>query len=415
MDRQMLYQKTRAYEKLLTLTKRVRGVCGGTSASKTISILLWLIDYSQTHKNQIVSVVSESFPHLRKGAMRDFQNILQNHGYWIDSAWDKTNSTYTFPSNTKIEFFSADQPGKVRGPRRDILFINEANNIPYETYDQLEIRTKDLIWCDWNPVNEFWFYTDVMNRENVDFLTLTYLDNEGLDPQIVEAIESRKGNKSWWKVYGEGQLGEVESRIYKDWQIIDTIPKEARLERYGLDFGYTNDPTACVGVYKYNDSVILDEVIYRKGLLNSEIANKLKDLPEELIIADSAEPKSIDELCIYGLSVIPAIKGPGSINQGIQSVQSKKIMVTKGSVNLLKEYRNYLWMTDNDGKIINKPTGFDDHLLDAARYAIADLYPLEDEVIKPKDTRIPGTYVRATSEDEGNGDFYTDRSSEWGE
>lgn len=382
----MLYQKTRAYEKLLTLTKRVRGVCGGTSASKTISILLWLIDYSQTHKNKIVSVVSESFPHLRKGAMRDFQNILQNHGYWIDSAWDKTNSTYTFPSNTKIEFFSADQPGKVRGPRRDILFINEANNVPYETFDQLEIRTKDLIWLDWNPVNEFWFYTDVKDRDNSDFLILTYLDNEGLDPQIVEAIESRKPNKSWWRVYGEGQLGEVESRIYKDWQIIDDIPHEARLERYGLDFGYSIDPTVIVGIYKYNGGIILDEVCYQTGMLNKMIADLLSNLKRALVVADSSEPKSIDEIRGYGINMIGAEKGQGSVNRGIDYVQSQRISITKRSVKTIKAYRNYLFRTDKDGKVINEP---DDTIhewsnsMDAIRYGIESFKPTQEEVRLP--------------------------------
>lgn len=402
-----MYQKTKAYDKLLSLTKRIRGVCGGTSASKTISIILWLIDYCQTHDNKVVSVVSESFPHLKRGAIRDFINIMESHGYFQDSQWNKTENTYNF-GTTKLEFFSADQPGKVRGPRRDILFINEANNIPYETYDQLEIRTKDLIWLDWNPVSEFWWYTDVMGKRDCDFLTLTYLDNQGLDKKIIESIESRKNNKNWWQVYGLGQLGEVEGRIYTGWEIVDLVPDEARLERYGLDFGYTNDPTAIVGVYKYNGGVIVDEVCYRKGMANSEIAKVLQNNPDELIIADSAEPKSIDELGVYGLSVVPATKGPGSILQGIQSVQDKKISVTKRSVNILKEYRNYLWMTDKDGRIINKPNDFQDHALDAIRYAITDLYPLEDDPEKPKETRIPGTYIKSIEEDD-DGDFTQER------
>jgi phage terminase large subunit len=368
-----VYQKTRAYDKLLTLTKRIRGVSGGTSASKTISILLWLIDYCQTHKGKTVSVVSESFPHLRKGAMRDFQNILQSHKYWIDNAWDKTNSVYTFPTGTIIEFFSADQPGKVRGPRRDILFINEANNIPYETYDQLEIRTKDLIWLDWNPVSSFWWYEDVYGKQDVDFLTLTYQDNEGLDPKIVQAIEARKGNKNWWQVYGLGQLGEAEGLIYKDWLVIDEIPHEARLERYGLDFGYTNDPTACDAVYRYNGGFIIDQIIHQKGLSNRQIADVLLNLPRALIIADSAEPKSIDEIASYGLGIIPSLKGQGSILKGIQYVQNQRISITKRSIETLKEQRNYLWQTDKDGKIINEPSAIWNHHMDDIRYAINSL------------------------------------------
>ena len=176
-----MYQQTTATNKILSLKKRIRGVSGGTSASKTISILLWLIDYCQSNNNKIVSVVSESMPHLKKGAIRDFVNIMVAHGYFNDERWNKTDFTYTFETGTKMEFFSADQPGKVRGPRRHVLFINEANNISYEIYDQLEIRTSEIIWLDWNPVQEFWWYTDVLPNQDVDFITLTYKDNEGLD------------------------------------------------------------------------------------------------------------------------------------------------------------------------------------------------------------------------------------------
>jgi phage terminase large subunit len=373
-----MYLETLAYQKLLKLKKRIRGVAGGTSASKTISILLWLIDYAQSHKNKTISVVSESFPHLRKGAMRDFENILQTHGYWDASCWDKTNSIYTFNTNTKIEFFSADQPGKVRGPRRDILFINEANNIPYVTYDQLEIRTKDLIWLDWNPVSEFWWYDEVMPKQDVDFLTLTYLDNEGLDPKIVQAIESRRENKLWWQVYGLGQLGEAEGRIYRDWQIIESVPFEARLERYGLDFGYTNDPTACDAIYRHNGGFIVDQVIHIKGMSNKQIADTLLNLPKALIIADSAEPKSIDEISSYGLQILPSLKGQGSVLKGVQFVQDRRISITKRSIDAIKEYRNYLWQTDKNGKVINEPGIIWNHHMDAIRYAINSLNSIED-------------------------------------
>ncbi|MCR4329501.1 MAG: phage terminase large subunit, partial [Candidatus Roizmanbacteria bacterium] len=232
-----MFQKTTATQKIAELTKRIRGVSGGTSASKTISILLWLIDHAQTNKSLRISVVSETFPHLKRGSIRDFINIMQSHKFWVDQQWNKTDYIYTFKNGSFIEFFSADQPGKVRGPRRDILFINEANNISYETYTQLEVRTKSIIWLDWNPVSEFWWYSEVVPNFEYDFITLTYKDNEALEPEIVHAIEARKPNKAWWRVYGEGLLGEVDERIYTGWLLIDEIPHEARLERYGLDFG----------------------------------------------------------------------------------------------------------------------------------------------------------------------------------
>ncbi len=315
-------------------------------------------------------------PHLRKGAMRDFLNIMKEHQYFKDNQWEKTNSIYTFETGSVIEFFGVESWEKVKGARRDVLFINEANHITYETYTQLEVRTKGVIWLDWNPENEFWWYTDVMPKMDIDFLTLTYKDNEGLDENIVRAIEARKGNKNWWQVYGLGQLGVVEGRIYRDWEMIDKIPHEAQLRRYGLDFGYTNDPTAMIAIYYYNGTYILDEQIYLYGLSNREIAETLKNLPPALVIADSAEPKSIDEIKRYGINIIGSQKGKDSVRQGIQFVQSQKISVTNKSVNLIKEYRNYLWLTDKEGKIINEPQEFMNHSMDAIRYGMDSFRPM---------------------------------------
>ena len=378
-----MYIKTRATSKLEKLSKRIRGIAGGTSASKTISILLLLIQYAQTHDNQKISVVSESFPHLKRGAIRDFLDIMEAHKYFDPAAWNKTDSLYTFETKSIMEFFSADQPGKVRGPRRDILFINEANNISYETFTQLEIRTKKVIWLDWNPVSEFWFYDGldkepaVKDRKDCDFMILTYRDNEALDPRVVEAIEARRGNANWWKVYGEGLLGDAEGRIYKEWEVIDKVPHQADLRRYGLDFGYTNDPTAIVGIYYYNGGYIFNEICYRYKMTNKDIADRMLNEKPALVVADSAEPKSIDEIKKnHGVNIIGASKGRGSVLQGIQNVQAQRISVTKSSVNLLKEYRNYLWMTDKEGKIINEPQEFLNHFMDAIRYGMDSFRPL---------------------------------------
>ena len=384
-----MYTLTTATKKLLKLKKRIRAVAGGTSAGKTISILQILIDDAQTDKTPtITSVVSESFPHLRKGAMRDFLSIMQEHGYFKDDRWSKTDSTYTFESGSKIEFFSTDQPGKVRGPRRDRLFANEVNNIPQETFEQLLLRTRQYAFADWNPVSEFFMYTDYIDkREDMDFIVLTYLDNEALDPSIVSEIESRKDNKQFWQVYGLGLLGEAEGRVYTGWQIIDEIPHEARLERYGLDFGYSNDPSAIVAIYYYNGGYILDEITYQKGLSNKQLSDVLKNLPLALVIADSAEPKSIDELKLYGVNVIPVTKGRDSVVQGIAYVKDQKISVTKRSVNGIKEYRNYLWQTDRDGRILNVPIDMWNHFLDATRYGFEGLRATSQVIhsFKPKD------------------------------
>lgn len=375
---------TTATKKIFSLRKRIRAVSGGTSSSKTISILVWLIDYCQQKHDieKLCDVISESFPHLEAGAMRDFENLMKDRNYWNDDLWHGTKHEYTFETGNKLRFTSIDTYGKAHGPRRDVLFINEANNLEYNIVDQLITRTREIVWMDWNPSSEFYFYTEMLpNRLDIDFMgdggqypPLTYLDNEGLDQITIDEIESHKTNKQWWTVYGQGHLGTIEARIYKNWNIIDSIPHEARLERRGLDFGYSVDPTALIAVYYYNGGYILDEEVYRKGLLNKPIADLINNQPtfsETLVIADSAEPKSIDEIKLYGVNILPAVKGTGSIYTGIAFVQQQQISVTKRSINVIKEYRNYLWKTDpKTGKMLQDPEEGNDHALDAVRYAL---------------------------------------------
>ena len=320
--------------------------------------------------------MSESFPHLSGGAMLDFENIMKDRGYWNDKRYIKSpKPTYTFETGSKIEFISVDTFGKAHGPRRDVLFVNECNNLSYNIVDQLIVRTREIIWLDWNPSTEFWFYTDMLDKRNdIDFITLTYKDNEALDDVMIAEIESHRNNRNWWNVYGEGKLGMVEGRIYPEWHIIDEIPPEARLERRGLDYGYSNDPTAIIDVYKWNDAYIWDEIMYRKGLSNKDIADVINNQDiQVLVVADSAEPKSNDELALYGVNVLPANKGQGSLNHGIQIVQKQKIFVTRRSIHLIKENRNYMWKTDTSGNFINTPEDVWNHGLDAGRYAMETL------------------------------------------
>lgn len=379
------FKDTPATQKIFQLTKRIRAVCGGTSASKTISIIVWLIDYAQSNKNKKIDIMSESYPHLEDGAIKDFKAIMIDHNYWDDGRWNESKHVYTFETGSVIKFISVDKLGKAHGPRRDALFINEANNIDYHIYDQLEVRTKDVVWLDWNPTNEFWYYTEVKEKVDHDFITLTYLDCIEVLPQnIIQSIESKRNRKGWWKVYGEGQLGEVEGKIYKDWQIIDEIPHEARLERYGLDFGYSNDPTAIVAIYRYNGGFITDEITYQKGLSNRQIADILLNQPQALCIADSAEPKSIDELKSYGVNILPCLKGQGSVLQMIQYVQDQRMSMTKRSYNIIKEYRNYLWKTDKDGKILNEPEHQFKHSMDAIAYGLSEYQPQKPKPILNK-------------------------------
>lgn len=374
-----MFLQTTSTNKIKALKKRIRAVQGGSSASKTISILIYLIARAQSDTAPtLTSVVSESIPHLKRGAMRDFKNIMQTHNYWTDSRWNVQDSTYTFETGSQIEFFSTDNGDKLRGARRDRCFMNEANNCAFDAFDQLEIRTKEFFFLDWNPTNEFWFYLDVLNkRDDVEHIILTYLDNEGCPEEIRKSIEIRRNRTEWFKVYGLGQLGEVEGKIYRGWQIIDEIPFGARLERYGLDFGYSNDPSALIAIYYYNGGYILDEIFFQKGLSNKQIADLIANQPKKaLTVADSAEPKSIDEIRSYGLLIQPTIKGKDSVRNGIQMVQDQAISVTKQSVNLIKEYRNYLWETDKDGRILNEPEHTWSHSMDAIRYGLSSLIPM---------------------------------------
>lgn len=370
-----MYRPTTTLKKIAKLKKRIRIVQGGSSAGKTVALLLYLIDFAQNKQNKTVSIVSATLPHLKRGAIRDFISILTEEGWFDDNNWNKTNYTYKFNSGSIIEFFSADQPDKVRGPRRDVLFINECNNLPFETYTQLAIRTNDFIFLDYNPVSSFWVHEEIIPKFEHDFIIVTYKDNEALPETVVKELESRRENKAFWQVYGEGKIGEAQHRIYKGWQMLDEVPHEARLVRFGLDFGYTNDPTAIVGIYYYNGGYILDEIIYQKGLSNKDIADILNLQGKATCVADSAEPKSIDEIKSYGVIVLPATKGAGSITQGIQYIQEQKISVTKRSTNLWKEYNNYLWVTDRDGKILNIPQDFLNHTMDALRYGFDKINP----------------------------------------
>ena len=392
----MLYQQTTATQKILKLTKRIRALQGGTSASKTISALLYLIARAQSDKKPtLTSIVSESMPHLKKGCIRDFKDILKSHNYWKENNWFETDKIYTFETGSQIEFFGADQADKLRGGRRDRLFINECNNISFEAFEELEVRTRELIILDWNPTNEFWFNTDVLGkRDDVEHIILNYLDNEALDENSRKSIETRKNRKGWWQVYGLGLLGEIEGKIYKNWQIVDDIPHEARLERYGIDFGYTNDPTAIVAVYYYNGGYIFNEIVFQTGMSNKQIADTLINLPKALVIADSAEPKSIDEIRSYGINIIGAVKGKDSVRHGIATVQNEAISLTKQSVDIINEYRNYLWETDKNGKVLNEPERRFKHSMDAISYAMSSLIP----IIKRKEfiDNMPRLYVKET-------------------
>lgn len=376
----MIVKRTIALSKLQKLENRIKIVRGGTSAGKTICIILILIDYAIKNKGKEISIVSESVPHLRRGVLKDFLSILNGLNRYKENQFNRSALKYTFTNGSYIEFFSTDQPNKLRGARRTDLFINECNNISFESYNQLMVRTSDQIWLDYNPSILFWVDKELIGQEDTDFITLTYKDNEVLPQSIVKEIEKarEKGKTStywanWWKVYGLGELGSLEGVCIPDWKEISNIPSEARLLSYGMDFGYSVDPTTLIGLYKWNEAYIFDEVLYKKGMLNRDISRTLTQLDiKENIIADSAEPKSIAELVGYGHNVYPVSKGRDSVVYGINLINQNEIYITQRSKNLKRELQGYVWAKDKEGNTLQKPTGSHPDCIDAARYVLTD-------------------------------------------
>ena len=367
-----MLKRTTAINKILALKKRIKIIQGGTSAGKTFGILPILIDKATKTGGLEISVVAESIPHLRRGALRDFLKVMKWTNRFVDERFNKSLLKYEFANGSFIEFFSADDSSKLRGARRDILYINECNNVNFEAYNELSIRTKKEVYLDFNPANEFWV-EEIKEDAEADFIILTYKDNEALDKGIVDQIEKNRLKaetstywRNWWKVYGLGELGMLEGVVFSNWKPLDIIPSDARLVGIGMDFGYTNDPTSIIEVYKHNETRILNEVTYQTGLLNSDIAKLLpKDVP---VYADSAEPKSIADIQRYGITIKGVTKGRDSINYGIDVMQRENYLVTSKSINLIKELRSYCWDSDKTGKRLNKPVDNYNHAIDAVRY-----------------------------------------------
>ena len=346
---------------------------GGTRSGKTYSILLSLVEFCYRNPNggAVLTICRKTFPALRASVMRDFFEILKREGIYTEVNHNKSDATYILEGNL-IELISIDQPQKIRGRKRDVLFINEANELGLEDFRQLLIRTTGKVLLDYNPSDEFhWIYDHVIPREDATFFQSTFRDNPFLESSLVAEIERLQvADPNYWRIYGLGERGQSRTTILTHWSQTETIDPRFKLVAYGLDFGYTNDPTACVAVYSDGEAFLLDEVLYQNGLSNRQIFQLLEsEVGKNTVIADSAEPKSIDELHGYGMNVHPARKGPDSVRAGIQFFHSKPLAVTSRSLNLIKELRNYKWKEDKNGKNLNEPVDAFNHAIDAARYA----------------------------------------------
>lgn len=352
---------------------------GGTRSTKTYSALQFLVFLAVAlTAKKLISVVSETLPHLKKGAIRDFEKILQDEGIISgalrdDARWNATDHTFTFASGTIIEFFSCDSPSRVHGPSRDILFINEGQNIRWETARQLMIRTREFIIVDYNPTHEFWAHTELATDPRFRTIVSTYKDNRFLTQAQIEDIERGKKNANWWRVYGLGLTGQLEGVIY-EFEQIETMPDPHGLVRIGgLDYGFTNSKTAGIEVFAdvRKKKLYLDEMFYGSGMHNFDIIAALNahGFPKTArLYADCAEPKANSEIKLAGFNVWPSYKGK-EIEAQISWLQGWDIYVTKTSTNLIHEFRNYLWDTDRDGNRLNVPIKEYDHAMDAFRYA----------------------------------------------
>ena len=373
-----MFKRTTAINKMMAMTKRKRVIQGGTSSGKTYGIIPILIDYATKNPRQRITIVAESIPAVKDGAVKIFKDIMFETNRWIESHWIGNPMEYTFGNGTIIQFKSFDSIGKAKASgKRDVLFLNEANHISFEIADALMIRSKQT-WIDFNPDNEFWAHTEVMPEHNAEFLLLTYKDNEAIPPETLEdlqiKIEKAKTSdywKNWCRVYVDGEIGSLQGTVFENWQQCDAIPNDAEFIAYGMDFGFTNDPSTLIAVYRFNGELYLNELIYQTKLTNSDLIARLKELnvtSQQMIVADSAEPKSIEDLRRASFRIEGAKKGADSIRNSIDTLQAFKLNVTKASINLIKELRNYKWVTDNDGKHTSQPIDTYNHAIDAIRY-----------------------------------------------
>jgi phage terminase large subunit len=363
------------YTHLDNSDKRITIEQGGSRSGKTYNILMWLIfSYSGKNTGKTITICRKTFPALRASSMRDFFDILKKYDIYKEANHNKSNSEYLL-NNNLFEFISLDQPQKVRGRKRDVLYINEANELYFEDWQQLILRTTDKAILDYNPSDEFHFiYDKIKPRDDAEFYITTYKDNPFLDIETVNEIERLKFvDDNYWKIYGLGQIGSSQALIFRINEC-NSIPPEAKFLSYGMDFGFTNDPTTLVAIYQQGDNIYLKELLYQTGLTNRDIDEKLKfhSVERKEIFADSAEPKSIEELYRMGWNVKPATKGQGSVNIGIDMMKRYQLHVTKDSVNMIKEFRNYKWQEDKNGNVLNTPVDMFNHTIDAIRYGLYD-------------------------------------------
>jgi len=360
------------YDHLLNSDKKIVVEQGGTRSGKTYNIILWIIfEYCTNNRNKVITVCRKSFPSLRATVLRDFMSILESHNLYSEKFHNKSNSEYYLFGNL-VEFISLDQPQKIRGRKRDLLFINEGNELFWEDWQQLVFRTQDRIVIDFNPSDEYhWIYDKVLPRDDCAFFKTTYLDNPFVEESIRKEIELLKDtDEQYWQIYGLGERAASRSTVFR-YAEVSHIPEDAELVAYGMDFGFSNDPSTLVSVYTKDINLYVKEHLYRTAMTTTDIhkfllSEKLENKP---IYADSAEPRLIEELRRMGHNIFPSLKGKDSVNAGIDLLKRYKINILSTSSNAISEFRNYKWREDKTGALLNTPVDDHNHIIDPCRYA----------------------------------------------
>jgi phage terminase large subunit len=350
---------------------------GGTRSGKTYNALLFLIlVWAKVAENQVCTIARNTMPALRASAMRDFLMILNELNIYQPSKHNKTSNEYQLGKNL-FEFIGVDESERVRGRKRNVLFLNEANENNLESFRQLALRTTDKIILDYNPSEAFsWIYDDVETRDDCELAVTTYKDNPFLEASLVNEIERLKdADDDYWKIYGLGEIASGTTRIFTHWKTTTEVeyPYDKGERAYGLDFGY-NNPSALTETILYDGNLFWREMLYQTKLTTADLIEQLKTFPElrkGRIIADSAEPKTIEEIRRAGFQIEPAYK---VVKDTIDFIKSKPLRVHESSVNLIRELKRYSWKTDKNGIILDEVVKFDDHLIDGGRYASYKLH-----------------------------------------
>ena len=357
-------------------SRRICILQGGTRSSKSYSALQWLLVKALTEPNMVFSIVRKSFPSMRVSIMRDWVGILKGLEIWDDNNWSATEHIYTFDNGSIVEFMSIDSSEKRKGSARDYLFVDEANELSREDWFQLFIRTRKKSIIAYNPSfgTNHYIFNEIQTHPEADLFISTFKDNPFLEKQLVEEIERLEFiNPEYYKIYGLGLPGNNVGTIFSI-NVVDDIPTEAEFVAFGMDYGFSVDPTTLVCIAKLDKDLYIDELLYKKGMVTSDIIRELKSLniDRNEIWGDSAEPRLIEEIYRSGFNIKPVKKGKDSVRLGIDLMQQYRLNVTKRSLNTIKEFSEYVWMVDKNGNFENIPVDYSNHSIDAIRYVVME-------------------------------------------